>query len=140
MNTEESIQTIKEDMKEIKEALKDIKSVLNSFSERFISNEKDLERMINEYVRLNADYKEEMVNLRQQIREQDDLIWAELRRCQGECRISKKDCKTDFDGKIEKAVVQAKKDMKGWLAFAILSAIGAILFSVISKIVQGVLK
>ena len=131
---------MKEDMKEVKETLKEVLKSLNSMNERFIANEKDVERMISEYVRLNSEYKTDITAVKIQVREQDDLIWHEIRRCQEKCSGARKDCEEDYDSKIEKAVSQAKKDIKGWLAFAILSALGAIGFSVVSKIIQGVIK
>jgi len=131
---------LKEDMKEVKETLKEVLASLNAMKERFISNEKDVERMINEYIRLNAEYKAESAAVKAQVREQDDLIWSEIRRCQGTCAVTKKEYKEETDSKIEKAIIQVKKDIKGWLAVATLSGISAIVLIIISNIVRSVVK
>ena len=140
MSVEQSIQDMKEDMREIKDALREIKQVLGSFSERFVSNEKDLERMINEYVRVNADYRRGIDEIKKNMCDQDDLIWQEVRRCQSDCKLKHEKAEKDCKEITAASKAEVKKDIKAWLAFAIVSAIGAILFSVISKIVQGVIQ
>jgi L-fucose mutarotase/ribose pyranase (RbsD/FucU family) len=140
MSVEQSIEMLRDDMREVKETLKEVLKSLNSMNERFISNEKDIERVINEYVRINSDFKKENTEIRLQMRDQDDLIWKEIRRCQENCKAvcekREKECKEVIA--ISKAEV--KKDVKAWLAFAIVSTVGAIVFSIISKIIQGVIK
>jgi len=126
-------------MKDVKDSLKKIEAVLGSFSERFVSNEKDLERMINEYMRINTDYHKESDVIKHSIREQDDLLWQELRRCQGSCAAAAEKRERECKELVAASKAEVKKDMKAWLAFAIVSAIGAIMFSVITKIIQGVL-
>jgi ElaB/YqjD/DUF883 family membrane-anchored ribosome-binding protein len=140
MSVEQSIEMLKDDMKEIKETMKEVLKSLNSMNERFVSNEKDIERVINEYVRINSDFKQEMGNIKVQIRDQDDLIWKEIRRCQESCKASTEKREKECKEIIEISKAQVKKDIKSWLAFAIVSAIGAIIFSIISKIIQGVIK
>lgn len=136
MSVEQSIQDLKVDMKEIKDTLKKIESVLGSFSERFVSNEKDLERMINEYVRMNADSHRTIDELKCSIRDQDDLIWQEIRRCQGDCKSRHEKKEIECKELIIQAKADVKKDIKAWIAFAIVSALGAIVFSVISTLLK----
>ena len=136
MSVEQSIQDLKMDMKEIKDTLKKIESVLGSFSERFVSNEKDLERMINEYVRMNADYHRGIEEIKKAMRDQDDLIWQEIRRCQADCKLRHEKLAIECKENMAEAKADVKKDIKSWIAFAIVSALGAILFSIITTLLN----
>ena len=136
MSVEQSIQDMKEDMREIKDALREIKQVLGSFSERFVSNEKDLERMINEYVRINSDYHRGIEEIKNSMRDQDDLIWQEIRRCQADCKFRHEKSAIECKENMAEAKADVKKDIKSWIAFAIVSALGAILFSIITTLLN----
>lgn len=138
MSVEQSIQDMKEDMREIKDALREIKQVLGSFSERFVSNEKDLERMINEYVRVGADFHRGFEEIKKNIRDQDDLIWQEIRRCQADCKLKHEKAEEHCAKISELSKIEVKKDIKAWLAFTIVAAIGAIFFQIIAKVILKV--
>ena len=137
MSVEQSLQAMKEDMREVKEALKEIKQVLGSFSERFVSNEKDLERMINEYIRINTDYRKEIDSVKSSIRDQDDLIWAEIRRCQEACKINHEKLELDCKEMIQLAKNEVKRDIKAWIAFAIVAAVSSVVYLVVSRMIHA---
>jgi hypothetical protein len=79
-------------------------------------------------------------DVKKNIATQDDFIWKEIRNCQANCKEYHKMCEVTNNDKIEKAIKDVKKDIKLWIAFSILSAIGAVMFSIVSRLIQGAIK
>ena len=136
MSVEENIQQLRDDMKEIKEALKEIKAVLSSFSERFVSNEKDLESMVKEYMRTQSQIEE----VKKEFKAGDDYVWGEVRKSQADCKERHNICGADVDKKIDRAANDIKKDIKIWVYVSILTALGSVAISFINKILAEVVK
>jgi septation ring formation regulator EzrA len=133
MGMEEIIVNLRDDMKELKEAVKHLTEAFISMEKRIISNEKDFETIIREYARTGTQLDE----LKKYVDIQNQHIWDHIRRMEATCEKTHEVCVKET---IPQAKEDVKKDVKIWLYVAILSAGGSVVFSIVLKIIQEVVK
>jgi len=136
MGMEEMIATLREDMREIKDAVKHLTEAFIAMEKRIISNEKDFEAIIREYARTGA----QLEDLKKYVTDQDQHIWNEVRAFRADCKECRAECKESCSKTLEQSKAEVKKDIRLWLFTAIVSAVGAVVFTIVSKWAGSIVK
>jgi predicted nucleic acid-binding Zn-ribbon protein len=126
MNTDQLLESILSEFKELKQDIKSIKNDLAKIDTGLELNKKDLDHLVLE-----------LMSMKSHSKEQNDYLWSEIRKIQTECTSKHKECNTDIDSRISKAVESGNLSIKIWILVSIITALGSIMLTVFSKKLGG---